>query len=123
MNRDKPTAMLAAATIFLLAACAPGPTAKSAPTPTTMITVGRSDPWILYQWVTPTSDLIDELWLVRPDGSGIHPLLSRFTESTQHPDWSPDGQQIAFIADRDDRSDLWMVNADGTAARRLVTCE
>src|SRR5712692_3720956 len=77
MNRDKPTAMLAAATIFLLAACAPGPTAKSAPTPTTMITVGRSDPWILYQWVTPTSDLIDELWLVRPDGSGIHPLLSR----------------------------------------------
>ena len=122
MNREKPAAVLAAATMLFLAACAPASTAKSTPTLTTTITVGRSDPWILYQWFTPTNSQVDELWLVRPDGSGNHPLLSTSTDSL-HPDWSPDGQQIAFIADRGDRSDLWMVNADGTSARRLVTCD
>src|SRR6266702_1593608 len=40
-----------------------------------------------------------------------------------HPDWSPNGQRIAFQVEPGDRQDLWIVNADGSGARRLVSCD
>jgi hypothetical protein len=41
----------------------------------------------------------------------------------QAPTWSPDGQQIAFISDRDDaysRTSLYVMNIDGSNVRRLT---
>ncbi len=36
--------------------------------------------------------------------------------------WSPDGRQIAYVSDRDsDFANLWVIEADGSNARRLVT--
>jgi len=94
----------------------------SAPTPAGH-NVGKSDPWIVYQWVSPKSDYVTTLYLVRPDGSGLHALLPDSIWSRYSPDWSPDGQRIAFTANRGDRSDLWVVNADGSGARRIVSCD
>src|SRR6266581_1314788 len=94
----------------------------SAPTPAGH-NVGKSDPWIVYQWVSPKSDYVTTLYLVRPDGSGLHTLLPDSIWSRYSPAWSPDGQRIAFTADRGDRSDLWIVNADGSGARRIVSCD
>ncbi len=37
------------------------------------------------------------------------------------PAWSPDGSQIAFITDRNGSYELWVMNADGSNQRPLVT--
>ena len=121
--------LLAAWALTFLAACASGPSSKAITSPTASpsanIAVGTSDPWILYHWPRDTgTSQIDALWLVRPDGSGLHLLVpSLATTPLDGADWSPDGQRIAFIAERKDRSDLWVVNADSTGARRLVACD
>ena len=38
---------------------------------------------------------------------------------TSSPAWSPDGTQIAFASRRDGRSEIYLVNADGTGERRI----
>ena len=39
----------------------------------------------------------------------------------QAPDWSPVGEQIAFMANFDDNWDLYVVNSDGSNVQRLTT--
>jgi Tol biopolymer transport system component len=34
--------------------------------------------------------------------------------------WSPDGQKITYSTDADGDSEIWSVNLDGTAARKLT---
>ena len=36
------------------------------------------------------------------------------------PDWSPDGQRIAFFSDRDGNLDIYVMNADGSGLARLT---
>lgn len=126
-------ASLVVSVLVFVAACGSGtsstavtsPTARASVTPAANSAVGTNDPWILFHWPRNTgTDQIDAEWLIRPDGSGQH-LLAPDLEATALglADWSPDGQRVAFTADRGDRSDLWIVNADSSGARRLVSCE
>jgi Tol biopolymer transport system component len=39
------------------------------------------------------------------------------------PAWSPDGEWIAFMADRGGEWAIWAMRPDGTAARRLFALE
>lgn len=69
----------------------------------------------------------DDLWSIRPDGSGltrltIHDGPSWYTE----PSWSPDGQWIVFEMDNalpDDRQQgsIWKVRADGSSLTQLTS--
>ena len=65
-----------------------------------------------------------EIRLVRPDGSGDHPLAPGILARDQfHPDWSPDGMRLAFSADDGDGTrDLWIANADGSNAAKVYDC-
>jgi Tol biopolymer transport system component len=46
------------------------------------------------------------------------------TGSEIHPDWSPDGQRLAFVrVTPEDKSELWVVGADGTGEELLYSCE
>ena len=85
-------------------------------------TVGAGESWILYQDCSGQRCVVT---LVRPDGTGMHQLASELSSSDQsNPDWSPDGNQIVFIAvDRNGTEDLWTINADGTDATKLIDCE
>jgi Tol biopolymer transport system component len=45
----------------------------------------------------------------------------RFVGSGHSPAWSPDGRLIAFVAIGPDRSEIAVMNADGSGVRRLTT--
>jgi Tol biopolymer transport system component len=115
------------------AAASPSPSAAGATTspaesPTTTpdasaaITVRDGEPWISYQASSPRGDG-DTVFLIRPDGTDRHALVPDLDGEDFHPDWSPDGSRIAFIHYAPgERSELWVVDADGTNATKLVSC-
>lgn len=54
------------------------------------------------------------LWTIRPNGTGlVHLTNGRFDRA---PTWSPDSRRVAFLRELE----LWVVNADGTGARRIT---
>jgi Tol biopolymer transport system component len=87
------------------------------------------EPWIAYmsQIAGPNSDRV---WLVRPDGSDRHQLVTGLDGQQEHPDWSPDGSLIAFDHWYTDQTrpgmdliDVWVMSHDGSGARRVASCE
>jgi len=53
------------------------------------------------------------LMIVRPDGSGEQ-VVFECPRNCHSPDWSPDGEQIAFSTDM-----IWLIGADGSGARKM----
>jgi Tol biopolymer transport system component len=101
--------------------------AASAPVPTSSTPVGTARPsplavqpgeaWIAFQWQRGPGDGI---FLMRPDGGDSHPLLTASKPETFHPDWSPDGTQVAYEAAAGRADDIWLVDADGHHPTKLV---
>ena len=59
-----------------------------------------------------------DIWVMNADGSGQRNLTpAPGTEVLGGPDWSPDGQTIAFGSDD---GDIYVMNADGSGQRRLT---
>jgi dipeptidyl aminopeptidase/acylaminoacyl peptidase len=111
----RPSATASAAPITATASAAPI-TAAASPTPS-------AGPWIVFQWRAPSGG--DGLFLVKPDGTGLHQLVPDLPGEEIHPDWSPDGTRLAFVnrAPGDDASSLWIVNVDGSGPRKVASCD
>ncbi len=75
--------------------------------------------WVLYQGV---NGLATDARMVRADGTGDHAVLPQPGIFQTNPDWSPDGERVTLIIRHGSTDDLWVVNADGTRAHRLVDC-
>ena len=86
--------------------------------------------WILFD--APADDpgepeSHDAIFLVRPDGTGLHRLVRQMTGSEVRATWSPDGSQVAYVQTRWP-SDSWaeagiyVVNADGSDPHRVYEC-
>jgi hypothetical protein len=60
-----------------------------------------------------------EVYTAMPDGTGLKALTNN-AEDDYDPDWSPNGQQIAFVAKRGTSRDTYIMNADGTGERRVT---
>jgi Tol biopolymer transport system component len=66
-----------------------------------------------------------DLWVVRPDGSGLRRLTaSPRARSDYNPDWSPDGSTVLFERRVLDGvgDELYLVGADGSGLRSITTC-
>ncbi len=98
---------------------APGPTQATATapaeptptvTPTPPLVVARTLPSITYMGKD-----VDQSWriyVMNADGSDVTPLSPEDAEDTA-PTWSPDGQKIAFVSQRDGNREIYVMDADG----------
>ena len=68
---------------------------------------------------------VAELWVMNADGTEPRPLTSAtaFTQISENPSWSPNGQSIAFTGKRAGASSLeiWTIHSDGTTLQALTT--
>jgi Tol biopolymer transport system component len=95
----------------------PATTATSSPSASATPTMQVDGSWIVYQWVPQHGQ---NLYLARPDGSDAHEIATELPGEAFHPDWSPDGKQIALDVGTDGGFEIWVVNADGTNAAAIV---
>ena len=63
-----------------------------------------------------------QLYLVHPDGSGLHrvPIQLPRGAGGLNPSWSPDGEWIVFSLQRDERAEIYLLRPDGTDLRRVT---
>lgn len=67
------------------------------------------------------SPTISEVYVIRADGTDLHPLTG-LNATTTDPLWSPDGQHIAFTSYTcDTRPQIYVMDADGKNLRQLTT--
>jgi len=78
---------------------------------------------MVYQWESSG----DRIWMTEADGTGGEELIDNPPGiNDYHPDWSPDGSRVVFMAEYlghggafYPHSDIWIVDADGANARVL----
>jgi dipeptidyl aminopeptidase/acylaminoacyl peptidase len=61
-----------------------------------------------------------EVWIVETD-SGLPRQLTRGKKSSTSPAWSQDGRRLAFISDRTDKRQIYVINPEGGEAEPLTT--
>jgi TolB protein len=61
-----------------------------------------------------------DIWVVDLVGKNFQNLTPNTPNSTESaPTWSPSGLQLAFTSDRTGSNQIWIMNADGTGARKI----
>jgi Tol biopolymer transport system component len=122
MVRRMPLALLLV--LLLAAGCsatsaAPTPQAAS-PSPSTnsgLSPIAAAKGWLAYQSVSPRGP--DGVFLVRADGSDDHEILTDLPGPRLHPDFSRDGNRLAF----DSEVNVYVADADGTGPRLIANCD
>jgi Tol biopolymer transport system component len=98
--------------LVTLAACGSGDGSEEASSPADAPpTVGQDEPWVVFQGVARG------LTLARPGGSDVHTILEG---ETLHPDWSPDGAEIAYVRAENGPGQVWLTDPEGEDARPLL---
>jgi Tol biopolymer transport system component len=64
-------------------------------------------------------DRIGQIYVMDVDGNNIQKVTNNQTDHN-HPDWSPNGNQIAFDSYLSGNYEIYVVNADGTQLTRLT---
>jgi dipeptidyl aminopeptidase/acylaminoacyl peptidase len=61
-----------------------------------------------------------EIWMLNVPGRKAR-RFAHSTKSSRNPSWSPDGSQLAFVSDREERPQIWVMPSDGGEAERLTS--
>jgi TolB protein len=59
------------------------------------------------------------IWLMDAAGTNCRPLTNTPGVVDKYPDWSPDGQQIAFVSNRNGTFELFVMAADGSNPHKV----
>ena len=62
-----------------------------------------------------------EVFVADPDTGDMINLSRSPGSEDRYPCWSPDAKQVCFMSDREHATNLWIMNADGSHVRRLLT--
>lgn len=87
------------------------------------ISVSPDGTQILYRLVSrdlPAGTSNADVYRVGVKDASVRRMTTTEKVSESSPVWSPDGKQIAFIADRGDGSQIWLLPADGGEATALT---
>lgn len=81
--------------------------------------------WMRYPAISPDGETIvfsykGDLFCVPTTGGSARQLTTNAAYDSQ-PIWSPDGQKIAFVSDREGSLDIYVVNRNGGTPKRLTT--
>lgn len=107
-------------TLVTAAACSPAGVGSPAPSTPPVATSAATLAATTAPTPIPSGVEGTGILMVRPDGPEPHLLL---TTRAEHPDWSPDGERLAVVAEpAADVSEIWAVNPDGTDAKKLIAC-
>jgi Tol biopolymer transport system component/DNA-binding winged helix-turn-helix (wHTH) protein len=69
-------------------------------------------------WETPIADRLDLEADLTPT---LRPVIQTSDQWNHSPDFSPDGNRVAFISTRSGGAELWIADRDGAHARQLTT--
>jgi Tol biopolymer transport system component len=61
------------------------------------------------------------MWVANRDGSGLRPLTRMVAQEIKPGGWSPDGSRIAFDADIDGNSDIYITDSAGAEPLRVTS--
>lgn len=95
------------------------PTPTEAPTPTAPVITTRSLPAIAYL-SKPRAAGLWTIYLMGSDGSNRIPVIEASSDFVSAPSWSPRGDRLAFVSDRDGSADIWVVDREGREPRNLT---
>ena len=81
--------------------------------------------WVAYQ-VSETNwkenAFETEIWIAGVE-TGERYQLTRALKSSRSPRWSPDGQQLAFLSNREKKNQIYLISPTGGEARKLTASE
>ena len=65
------------------------------------------------------SEFVSQIHVANQDGTGEY-ALTHSEQSSDNPQWSPDGETIAFLSKRSDKTQIWLIRVEGGEARKLT---
>src|SRR6185503_2108557 len=128
--------VVAGATVMLRAQTPPTPVPKSPPTVDQILSLKRvgspeispDGRWVAYtvretNWDENAYET--EIWLADTANDAKTPerQLTNAKKSSQSPAWSPDGARLAFVSDRTDKRQIYLIDPLGGEAASLTSVE
>jgi dipeptidyl aminopeptidase/acylaminoacyl peptidase len=83
---------------------------------------GKRIAYTISEWDREENRRVSHIWVVSFDG-GPTAKLTTGDKGETSPQWSPDGSNIAFLADRDKGTQVWVIPVDGGEADKLTSEE
>ena len=65
------------------------------------------------------SEYVNQVWLCNTDGTNTI-QLTKGDKNSSNPQWSPDGQWIAFTSSRDSKNNLYVLPLGGGEAEKIT---
>ncbi|HLN29702.1 MAG TPA: prolyl oligopeptidase family serine peptidase [Gemmataceae bacterium] len=65
------------------------------------------------------SEYLTQIHVANSDGSGGY-QLTQGEKSSEDPQWSPDGETLAFVSDRSGKKNVWLIRVGGGEASQLT---
>jgi Tol biopolymer transport system component len=84
---------------------------------------GRSVAYTLRETNWDDNEYETEIWLANATNASAPRQLTNGRKSSLSPAWTPDGSRLAFVSDRTDKRQIYLINPGGGEAEALTSVE